>query len=308
MKIRKAIVTAAGWGTRFLPATKAQPKEMLPLVDKPIIQYVVEEAVSSGIEQIIIVTAGGKRAIEDHFDRSFELEAALEKKGDMALLERVRGISELAEICYLRQKEQLGLGHAVLMPRDLIGDEAFAVILPDDIIDSNTPCLKQMIEVYDRYRCSVLATQRVESGEIEKYGIVEPRFVEERVNQVLNVVEKPTPDRAPSNLGIVGRYILTPQIFEVLETTAPGKGGEIQLTDGIQGLLQRQAVYAYEFEGTRYDAGTPLGFLRASVEIALKRPDIGPEFRRYLSTVCSVSQTNGLGKLNAVSPVTNDQG
>lgn len=308
MKIRKAIVTAAGWGTRFLPATKAQPKEMLPLVDKPIIQYVVEEAVASGIEQIIIVTAGGKRAIEDHFDRSFELEAALEKKGDIALLETVKAISDLAEICYLRQKEQLGLGHAVLTPKDLIGDEAFAVILPDDIIEADTPCLKQMIEVYDRYRCSVLATQRVESGEIEKYGIVEPRFVEERVNQVLNVVEKPTPDRAPSNLGIVGRYILTPQIFEVLENTPPGKGGEIQLTDGIQRLLQRQAVYAYEFEGVRYDAGTPLGFLRASVEIALKRADIGAEFRRYLTSVCIAPPANGLGLLQESATVTSDQG
>lgn len=298
MRIRKAIVTAAGWGTRFLPATKAQPKEMLPLVDKPIIQYVVEEAVASGIEQIIIVTAGGKRAIEDHFDRSFELEAALEKKGDKDLLDRVRRISELADICYLRQKEQLGLGHAVLTPKDLIGDEAFAVILPDDIIESATPCLKQMIDVYDRFRCSVVATERVEPSEIEKYGIVEPRLIEERVYQILNVVEKPSPDTAPSNLGIVGRYILTPQIFEVLENTAAGKGGEIQLTDGIQNLLQRQAVYAYEFEGIRYDAGTPLGFLKASVEIAIRRPDIGDALRRHLTSIlCRDPSPGGLGLL-----------
>ncbi|MDP2661152.1 MAG: UTP--glucose-1-phosphate uridylyltransferase GalU [Dehalococcoidia bacterium] len=307
MKIRKAIVTAAGWGTRFLPATKAQPKEMLPLVDKPIIQYVVEEAVASGIEQIIIVTAGGKRAIEDHFDRSFELEAALAKKGDLALLDMVKRISELAEICYLRQKEQLGLGHAVLLPKDLIGDEAFAVILPDDIIEADTPCLKQMIDVYDRFRCSVLGAQRVERSQIEKYGIVEPRFVEERVNQVLNVVEKPAPENAPSNLGIVGRYILTPQIFEVLENTPAGKGGEIQLTDGIQRLLQKQAVYAYEFEGTRYDAGTPLGFLKASVEIALKRKDIGAEFRQYLTSVCASTSSNGPGALHEAAAVTGDQ-
>lgn len=297
MKIRKAIVTAAGWGTRFLPATKAQPKEMLPLVDKPIIQYVVEEAVASGIEQIIIVTAGGKRAIEDHFDRSFELEAALEKKGDKALLEIVRRVSDLADICYIRQKEQLGLGHAVLTPKDLIGDEPFAVILPDDIIESTTPCLKQMIDVYDRFRCSVLAIERVESTEVEKYGIVEPRAIEERVYQVLNVIEKPSPQRAPSNLGVVGRYILTPQIFEVLEQTPPGKGGEIQLTDGIQRLLRRQAVYAYEFEGIRYDAGTPLGFLKASVDIAIRRPDIGEGFRRYLTSICQEPVQNRLGVL-----------
>ncbi|MDP2728286.1 MAG: UTP--glucose-1-phosphate uridylyltransferase, partial [Dehalococcoidia bacterium] len=263
-------------------------------------------AVASGIEQIIIVTAGGKRAIEDHFDRSFELEAALEKKGDKALLDKVRRISELAEICYLRQKEQLGLGHAVLIPKDLIGDEPFAVILPDDIIESQTPCLKQMMEVYDRFRCSVLAVERVDAGEIEKYGIVEARLVEDRVYQVLNVVEKPSPERAPSNLGIVGRYILTPQIFEVLENTPPGKGGEIQLTDGIQGLLRRQAVYAYEFEGVRYDAGTPLGFLKASVEIAIKRPDIGEAFCHYLKSVC-LEPSNGLGLFQETVPAVKDQ-
>jgi UTP--glucose-1-phosphate uridylyltransferase len=287
MKIRKAIVTAAGWGTRFLPATKAQPKEMLPLVDKPIIQYVVEEAVASGIEQIIIVTAGGKRAIEDHFDRSFELEQALEKKGDQALLERIRDISELADICYLRQKEQLGLGHAVLIAKDVVGEEPFAVILPDDIIEGEVPCLKQMVEVYNRFRCSVVAIQQVAAAEIEKYGIIEPRPVVERIFQVMSLVEKPTLEQAPSHLGIVGRYILTPQIFDILQDTPPGKGGEIQLTDGIQRLLEKQAVYAYEFEGIRYDAGTPLGFLKASVEIALRRPDISTEFRQYLLQLCN---------------------
>jgi UTP--glucose-1-phosphate uridylyltransferase len=282
MEIRKAVVTAAGWGTRFLPATKAQPKETLPLVDKPIIQYVIEEAVASGIRQIIIVTAGGKRAIEDHFDRSFELEHALEQKGDMKLLSEVRRISELADICYLRQKEQLGLGHAILITRELIGNEPFAVFLPDDVIDSDVPCMKQMIDTYRRYNCSVVAVERVEHNATASYGIIEPREIEERVYQVMSMVEKPSPEEAPSNLGIVGRYVLTPEIFEALQETPPGKGREIQLTDGLQLLLQRQAIYAYEFEGTRYDAGNPLGFLRASVELALRRPDIGGAFRAYL--------------------------
>jgi len=282
MEIRKAVVTAAGWGTRFLPATKAQPKETLPLVDKPIIQYVIEEAVASGIRQIIIVTAGGKRAIEDHFDRSFELEHALEQKGDMKLLSEVRRISELADICYLRQKEQLGLGHAILITRELIGNEPFAVFLPDDVIDSDVPCMKQMIDTYRRYNCSVVAVERVEHNATASYGIIEPREIEERVYQVMSMVEKPSPEEAPSNLGIVGRYVLTPEIFEALQVTPPGKGREIQLTDGLQLLLQRQAIYAYEFEGTRYDAGNPLGFLRASVELALRRPDIGGAFRAYL--------------------------
>ncbi|TAK27118.1 MAG: UTP--glucose-1-phosphate uridylyltransferase GalU [Chloroflexota bacterium] len=285
MSIRKAVVTAAGWGTRFLPATKAQPKETLPLVDRPIIQYVIEEAVASGIEQIIIVTAWGKRAIEDHFDRSFELEHALEKKGDLERLAEVRRISSLADICYLRQKEQLGLGHAISTTRCLIGDEPFAVFLPDDIIDGEEPCMKQMVQVYDRYKCSVVAVQSVPPDAVDKYGIIEPRPMSERVYQVMSVVEKPHPHEAPSNLGIVGRYILTPEIFEMLDRTPPGKGGEVQLTDGLQLLIQRQAVYGYEFVGTRYDAGTPLGFLKASVDLALRRPDIGPEFRRYLQTL-----------------------
>jgi len=282
MRIRKAVVTAAGWGTRFLPATKAQPKEMLPLVDKPMIQYVVEEAVASGIKQIIIVTALGKRAIEDHFDRSLELEHALNRKGDGDLLRKVRQISELADICYIRQKEQLGLGHAILVTRDLIGNEPFAIFLPDDIIEAKVPAMKQMLEIYNRYSSSVIAVEKVAHQDTSSYGIIAPKQVEERVYQVLTLVEKPKPEEAPSNLGIVGRYILTPEIFGMLEKTTPGAGGEIQLTDGLRLLLEKQKIYAYQFEGIRYDTGTPLGFLKASVEFALNRPDIGPKFREYL--------------------------
>jgi len=282
MKIRKAVVTAAGWGTRFLPATKAQPKEMLPLVDKPIIQYVIEEAVASGIKHVIIVTAIGKRAIEDHFDRSFELEHIVEKKGDAELLRKLQNISELADICYIRQKEQLGLGHAILVTKELIGDEPFAVFLPDDLIQARVPAMKQMIEVYNRYQNSVIAVEPVAKEDTKAYGIIKPKQVEDRVYQVLNLVEKPAPKEAPSNLGIVGRYILTPEIFRMLEKTAPGKGGEIQLTDGLRLLLEKQPIFAYQFEGIRYDTGTPLGFLKASVEFALNRPDIGAKFREYL--------------------------
>ncbi len=282
MKSRKAVVTAAGWGTRFLPATKAQPKEMLPLVDKPMIQYVIEEAVASGIKHIIIVTAFGKRAIEDHFDRSVELELALKKKGDGELLKKVQRISELADICYIRQKEQLGLGHAILITKDLVGDEPFAIFLPDDIIEAKVPAMKQMIEVYNRYKCSVIAVEKVPPEATSSYGIISPKRVEDRVYQVESLVEKPEPKDAPSDLGIVGRYILTPEIFSMLEKTTPGKGGEIQLTDGLRLLLGKQQIYAYQFEGTRYDTGTPLGFLKASVEFALRRPDIGHNFKEYL--------------------------
>lgn len=282
MKIRKAVVTAAGWGTRFLPATKAQPKEMLPLVDKPMIQYVVEEAIASGIEQIIIVTALGKRTIEDHFDRSFELEHALKRKGDDELLRKVQRISEIATIYYIRQKEQLGLGHAISITKDLIGNEPFAVFLPDDIIEAKVPAMKQMLEVYERYHCCIVAVETVAAENIAAYGIIEPKQVEERVYQVLNLVEKPKPEEAPSNLGIVGRYILTPGIFSMLEKTTTGRGGEIQLTDGLRLLLEREAIYAHRFEGIRYDTGTPLGLLKASVELALNRPDLGPKFREYL--------------------------
>ena len=282
MKIRKAVIPAAGWGTRFLPATKAQPKEMLPLVDKPIIQYTIEEAVASGIDQIIIITATGKHNIENHFDRTFELELALKQKGDEKALQELQQISELASICYVRQKEQLGLGHAVLTAADCVGDEPFALFLPDDIIESEVPVMKQMLDVYERYASSVIAVESVEPEETASYGIVEPQQVEERVHQILGMVEKPEPSEAPSNLGIVGRYILTPEIFGMLEKTPPGKGGEIQVTDGMRMLLEHEKMYAYQFQGTRYDVGNPMGFLKASVELALRSPEFGPEFGEYL--------------------------
>jgi len=285
MKIRKAVVTAAGWGTRFLPATKAQPKEMLPLLDKPIIQYVIEEAVASGIEKVVIVTSLGKRAIEDHFERSFELEQALEKKGNLALLREVRRIVEMADIVYVRQKEQLGLGHAILTAADAVGQEPFAVFLPDDIIVSDVPAMRQMQAVWERYRCSVVAVQRIPSDEISAYGVIRPQQIAERIYQVLNLVEKPAPEAAPSNLGIVGRYILTPEVFDVLASTPPGRRGEIELTDGLHHLLQHQTVCAYEFEGVRYDTGTPLGLLKASVGLALRSPDFAPPLREFLASL-----------------------
>ena len=282
MKVRKAVITAAGWGTRFLPITKAQPKGMLPLINKPLIQYSVEEAINSGIEQIIIITARGKQAIEDYFDRSSELENVLEQKGATNLLREVRELSNLADISYIKQKEQLGLGHAILTAKDVIGEEPFAVLLPDDIIDSKVPALKQMIEVYEQYKTNIIAVERISSKDTIKYGIIEPEKVSGHIHHVLNLIEKPEPAQAPSNLGIVGRYILMPQIFDALELTPPGKNREIQLTDALQLLLQQQAMYAYEFEGVRYDAGTPLGWLKATIAFALKHPDIGQELREYL--------------------------
>jgi len=282
MKVRKAVITAAGWGTRFLPITKAQPKEMLPLVNKPLIQYSVEEAINSGIEQIIIVTALGKRAIEDYFDRSFELEDVLEQKGEIKLLQEMRELSNLADICYIRQKEQLGLGHAVLTAKSIVGEEPFAVLLPDDIIDGKVPVLKQMIGVYEQYKTNIIGVEHISSKDTTKYGIIEPRRISGRIYQVLSLAEKPEPAQAPSDLGVVGRYILMPQIFDVLEVTPPGKNQEIQLTDALQLLLRQQAIYAYEFEGVRYDTGTPLGWLEATIAVALKHPDIGQELREYL--------------------------
>jgi len=282
MKVRKAVITAAGWGTRFLPVTRSQPKEMLPLVDKPLIQYAVEEAIKSGIEQVIMVTAMGKRAIEDYFDRSLELEYFLERKGETELLRKMLEISSLMDICYVRQKEQLGLGHAILMVKDVVGNEPFAVMLPDDIIDNDIPGLKQMIEVYEKYGSGVIAVERVSDEDTGKYGIIEPKQADERVYQVMSLVEKPEPSQAPSNLGIVGRYILTPRIFDILKFTPPGKNGEIQLTDALNLLLKEQQLFACELEGTRYDAGTPLGWLKANVALALKRDDIGLEFKDYL--------------------------
>ena len=282
MKVRKAVITAAGWGTRFLPITKAQPKEMLPLVNRPLIQYAVEEAINSGIEQIVVITALGKQAIEDYFDRSFELEYFLEQKGETNLLKEIRELSSLVDICYIRQKEQLGLGHAILTAKEIVGKDPFAVLLPDDIIDSRVPALKQMLEVYEKYQASVIAVERVSKQDTVKYGIIEPEKVADRIHRVLGLVEKPEPAQAPSDLGVVGRYILTPEVFDALKITPPGKNGEIQLTDALQLLLKQQAMYACEFEGVRYDTGTPLGWLKATLAFALKQPDIGPEIREYL--------------------------
>jgi UTP--glucose-1-phosphate uridylyltransferase len=282
MKVRKAVITAAGWGTRFLPITKAQPKEMLPLVTKPLIQYSVEEAINSGIEQIVVITAQGKRAIEDYFNRSFELEYFLERKGETSLLKEIRELSSLVDICYIRQKEQLGLGHAILTAKGIIGKDPFAILLPDDIIDSKVPVLKQMIEAYEQYKTNIIAVERIASQDTVKYGIIESEKVSGHIHQVLNLIEKPEPAQAPSDLGVVGRYILMPQIFDALEVIPPGKNREIQLTDALQLLLKQQAIYAYEFEGVRYDAGTPLGWLKATIAFALKHPDIGQELREYL--------------------------
>lgn len=285
MKIRKAVITAGGWGTRFLPVTKSHPKEMLPLVNKPLIQYAVEEAVGSGIEQIILVTSRGKQAIENYFDRSFELEYFLEHRGETKLAQEMRELSHLVNICYIRQKEQSGLGHAIRVTRDVVGDEPFAVLLPDDIIESKVPVLKRMIEVYEKYQTSVVAVESVPPEDTAKYGIIEPRRVSSDVSQVLSLVEKPEPAKALSDLGVVGRYILTPGIFDALDMTPPGKNGEIQLTDAMQLLLEEQAIYAYEFEGVRYDTGSPLGWLKASAAFALKHPDFGQEFREYLRQI-----------------------
>jgi UTP--glucose-1-phosphate uridylyltransferase len=284
MRVRKAVFPAAGLGTRFLPATKAQPKEMLPLVDKPVIQYGVEEAMASGCDQIIIITGRGKQAIEDHFDVSYELEKMLEERGKTDLLKIVRQISDMIHVAYVRQKEAMGLGHAVLMARELVGNEPFAVLLADDIIDANPPCLKQMVDVFNKVQCSVLATQMVEGKAISAYGVLDVKPVpgDDRLFEVVNMVEKPKMEDAPSNLAILGRYILTPGVFETLAVTPLGAGGELQLTDGMKLLLKREKMYAYRYEGKRHDAGDKLGFLKATVEFALKRDDLGGPFREYL--------------------------
>ncbi|MGO9517633.1 MAG: UTP--glucose-1-phosphate uridylyltransferase GalU [Candidatus Korobacteraceae bacterium] len=288
-EVCKAVFPAAGLGTRFLPVTKAQPKEMLPLVDKPIIQYGVEEALASGCDQILVVTGRGKAAIEDHFDVSYELEKMLEERGKTDLLATVRQISDMIHIAYVRQKEALGLGHAVLMARELVGDEPFAVILADDIIDSEVPCLKQMIDVYNDTGCSVLAAQVIEGPGISAYGVLDAKPVPGKWNgrlfEVQHLVEKPKPEEAPSNLAIIGRYILTPAIFEALASTDLGSGGELQLTDGLRQLLKKEKIYGYIFEGKRYDTGDKLGFLKATVEFALKRDDLGADFLEYLKTL-----------------------
>jgi len=305
MPIRKAVFPAAGLGTRFLPATKAQPKEMLPLVDKPVIQYVVEEAVASGIETIIIVTGRGKSAIEDHFDVAFELEQMLEQRGKHDLLHEVRSISDMINVSYVRQKEPLGLGHAILVARALVGNEPFAVFLGDDIIESSVPVMRQMMDVHARRGCSVVGVERVSRERTRDYGIVSVRpdgragggpgsggpgsaasaASGPREYEVTDLVEKPAPEEAPSDLAIIGRYILTPAIFEHLEGTRAGRGGEIQLTDGLRSLLADESIYAYLFAGTRYDTGDKLGFLKATVEFALRRPDLGAAFRDYLTSL-----------------------
>jgi UTP--glucose-1-phosphate uridylyltransferase len=282
MKVKKAVIPAAGLGTRFLPATKSQPKEMLPIVDKPAIQYVVEHAVGAGIQDILIITGRGKRTIEDHFDRSFELEYRLEQSGKYEELKEVRGISEMASIHYIRQKEPLGLGAAVGMAEPHVNGEPFAVLLGDDIIPQDN-LLREMLDVYDRYGRSVIAVKEVPRSDINLYGSVEPEYVEDNLVRVVRIVEKPAPEEAPSNLAAIGYYVLTPEIFEALKETTPDEGGEVQLTDALNALAQQQAVYAYVFEGIRYDIGKKLDYLRATVEIAIDREDIGPEFRAILA-------------------------
>lgn len=289
-KVRKAVFPAAGLGTRFLPATKAMPKEMLPLVDKPLIQYGVEEAMQSGVQNIIIVTGRGKSAIEDHFDVSFELEHLLESRNKKELLATVRQVSDLINVAYVRQKEALGLGHAVLRAKELVGHEPFAAILSDDIIDAETPALRQLLDVYEFYGASVVALMEVPRENISAYGVVDAEPVTDvsgggRLYRIRNLVEKPKPQDAPSNLAIIGRYVLTPEVFDSLDSIEPGSGGELQLTDGLKHVLRSRPIYGYRFEGTRYDAGDKQGFLRATVEFALKRHDLGTEFRAYLKTL-----------------------
>ncbi|HYO82474.1 MAG TPA: UTP--glucose-1-phosphate uridylyltransferase GalU [Bryobacteraceae bacterium] len=289
-KVRKAVFPAAGLGTRFLPATKAQPKEMLSLVDKPLIQYGVEEAIHSGIQNIIIVTSRGKSSIEDHFDKSFELEHMLESRGKKETLSEVRAISEMMDVSYVRQKEALGLGHAVLRAKELVGNEPFAVVLSDDVIHAEIPCIRQLLEIHQHFGASVLALMEVPRENISAYGVVEAEPVEHegaknRLFRIRSMVEKPKAEEAPSNLAIIGRYVLTPEIFTSIEKIPPGSGGELQLTDGLRDLLRDQPVYGLKFEGTRYDAGDKLGFLKATVEFALRRHDLGEDFRKYLHTI-----------------------
>jgi UTP--glucose-1-phosphate uridylyltransferase len=296
MKIRKAIIPAAGLGTRFLPATKAQPKEMLPIVDKPTIQYIVEEAVASGIEEIIIIIGRGKRSIEDHFDKSYELEDALFKKNQLEMLEEVQRISSLANIYYVRQKEPMGLGHAILCARSFVGDEPFAVLLGDDIVKSETPCLKQIINVFEYCNSSVVAVQSVPEKDVSKYGIIKPKGanLEPNLFYIDSLVEKPALDKAPSRYAIMGRYILRPEIFEELEKLPHGDGSELQLTDAINELNKRQAVLAYNFEGTRYDVGDKIGFIKATIDFAMQREDIREDVQQYLKDFYEKSQLNSM--------------
>ncbi|MBI4287573.1 MAG: UTP--glucose-1-phosphate uridylyltransferase GalU [Chloroflexi bacterium] len=281
-EIRKAVITAAGWGTRFLPITKAQPKEMLPLVDRPIIEYSVEEALQAGIEQVILVTAQNKQAIEDYFDRSPALEHFLEQRGQHELLKIVQQVGGRADVCYIRQKEPLGLGHAVLTARHIVGEEPFALFLPDDVFIGSPSVMQQMIDVYGERQGSVLAIERVSVEDTQRYGVISPEKLSDRTYQVKDLVEKPAPQEAPSQLAIMGRYILSPKIFDALERTTPGKNGEIQLTDGLRLLLREQPIFGYEYQGTRYDTGVPLGWLKATFSLALDHPEYGPALREHL--------------------------
>ena len=282
MKVKKGIIPAAGLGTRFLPATKAQSKEMLSIVDKPTIQSIIEEAVASGIEEILIITGRNKKCIEDHFDKSVELELELEKSGKEELLELVRDISDMVDIHYIRQKEPKGLGNAIYCAKTFVGNEPFAVMLGDDLVDSEVPCLKQLIDCYSEYQTNILGVQKVKKEDVSKYGIVDGIFIEDRVYKVKDLVEKPVVEEAPSDIAILGRYIITPQIFDILKNTTPGKGGEIQLTDALKKLREEEAIYAYNFEGQRYDVGDKLGFLQANIEFALKKPELRDNFIKYL--------------------------
>ena len=286
--VKKAVIPAAGLGTRFLPATKAQPKEMLPIVDKPTLQYIIEEAVASGVEEILIITGRNKKSIEDHFDKSVELELELENKGKTHLLEIVRGISNMVNIHYIRQKEPKGLGDAIYCARYFIGDEPFAIMLGDDMVDNGQgpPCLKQLIDAYEAHNASILGVQEVDKENTDKYGIIDGQKLSNNIYKVKALVEKPDPDQAPSNVAILGRYIITPQIFDILGQIPPGKNGEIQLTDALEILKDKEDMYAYVFEGRRYDLGDKLGFLQATVDAALKKPELRDEFLRYLNQVC----------------------
>lgn len=283
--VKKAIIPAAGLGTRFLPATKSQPKEMLPIVDKPTLQYIIEEAINSGIEEILIITGRNKKSIEDHFDKSVELELELQQKGKTEMLEMVQEISNMVNIHYIRQKEPKGLGHAIHCAKSFIGDEPFAVLLGDDIVDSDTPCLKQLIDAYDEYKTSILGVQEVAKEDTNKYGILDCKYIEDRVYKVKDMIEKPNVEEAPSNIAILGRYIITPAIFEILENQAPGKGGEIQLTDALKTLASHEAIYAYNFEGRRYDVGDKLGFLEATIDFALKRDNLKNGLMNYMQNI-----------------------
>lgn len=282
MQVRKAVIPAAGLGVRFLPATKAQPKEMIPIIDKPTIQYIIEEILASGITEILIITGRGKRAIEDHFDISPELEYHLQSKGKQDVYERMRQIADMADIHYVRQKEPRGLGHAVLCARSFVGNEPFAVLLGDDVVRSETPCLKQMLDQHARLGGSVIALEEVPPEDVSKYGVIKGELVEPRVYRIEDLVEKPSVEEAPSNLSVMGRYILDPRIFDLLAVTPPGAGNEIQLTDALRRLVREEPLYGYLFEGRRYDVGNSLGYLKATVEFALELPDVKEQFARYL--------------------------